>query len=164
VMVWCAAVTLIVLRRRVLQLEALKSAHTKGWVYVDMKPDNLMIGQGPAKETVYLLDWGCALRTKDSQGNFQEDNTGGNDLFRSIRSQEGQGESTRWAVGRCLSTCGLAVVVVYSAGVAESADISHMGMLLLIAEECSRRCCRCGCCSCCCCCCCCSRLIDRSRA
>lgn len=47
-----------------IQLEFLKIFHQKGWVYVDMKPENIMLGlPGSGKENrSFVVDFGCAMR------------------------------------------------------------------------------------------------------
>ena len=75
-------------------MRTLQAVHTKGWLVVDIKPDNIMIGRNAHRDRVFVLDWGIAMRYKDLSGQFVLDSgVNGNDLFRSVHSHDGQGVS-----------------------------------------------------------------------
>lgn len=71
-----------------LQLESLKFAHEKGFVYQDLKPANVMFGRGDHLNDVYLVDWGCCRTYLDFKGSLLTAPGGGagNDTFRSLHS------------------------------------------------------------------------------
>ena len=43
-------------------LQRLEYLHSKNFVHRDMKPENILIGQGKKQSTVYLIDYGLAKR------------------------------------------------------------------------------------------------------
>lgn len=43
-------------------LDILQGLHAAGFVHRDLKPDNLMLGRGPTKELLYLIDFGLCKR------------------------------------------------------------------------------------------------------
>jgi hypothetical protein len=67
----------------------MQAAHKVGWMNVDVKPDNMLLGPGPDNVNVYMVDWGCALNYLTAGGSFQEPgNKGGNDLYRSLAAHD----------------------------------------------------------------------------
>ena len=72
---------------RGVQLEVLKAVHALGWLAIDVKPDNVMVGAGAGADDVFLIDWGCALKYLDFSKQFVPGGDhGGNDLYRSLYS------------------------------------------------------------------------------
>ncbi len=50
-------------------IERLRGLHSLGYIHNDIKLDNLMVGRGPFKEEIFLIDFGVSTRFLDSQGN-----------------------------------------------------------------------------------------------
>jgi casein kinase 1 len=43
-----------------------QTVHEKGLIYRDIKPDNFLVGRGPAKQNmVYMVDFGMAKQYRD---------------------------------------------------------------------------------------------------
>jgi molybdopterin-binding protein len=51
---------------------ALKHAHSMGWVHLDVRPSNIIVGQlSNARPRVQLIDFGCAAQTNTSLSHFR---------------------------------------------------------------------------------------------
>ena len=60
-------------------IEQLEKLHKKGYIHCDIKPDNIMIGDGnkdcELKKQIYLIDFGISQKYLDENGdhiNFQK--------------------------------------------------------------------------------------------
>ncbi len=90
------------------QLETLEGAHKLGWIIVDLKPDNVMLGRGAQADEVFVIDWGCAMKYLDFTQNFAEGGDhGGNDLYRSLFAHSFEGARFVSSVGYCGHTCSM---------------------------------------------------------
>ena len=69
----------------------MKAAHGVGWLNIDVKPDNMLLGAAPDSTDVYMVDWGCGLKYLNAAGTFLDGgNHGGNDLYRSLFAHDNQ--------------------------------------------------------------------------
>ena len=47
-------------------LERLEDLHSRFWIHRDIKPSNFAIGLGDTAHRIYLMDFGLAMRYRDS--------------------------------------------------------------------------------------------------
>ncbi|CAE7500899.1 CKL6, partial [Symbiodinium sp. KB8] len=79
------------------QMPVLKHLHSKGFVYVDMKADNIMFGLPPHEHQAYLLDYGCSQMYRNLFGKdkFQAPNANGTTLYISTWAHDFQAPHPR---------------------------------------------------------------------
>ena len=95
-------------RRTIIQIGAqmlarLEALHTLGWLHLDIKPDNIMIGTDDMtnreSSTLYLIDFGVAQTfLDDSYCHIEEKDVDmfvGSTMFASVRAFEGKQQSRR---------------------------------------------------------------------
>jgi serine/threonine protein kinase len=81
-------------------LNRIEKVHKLGFLHRDIKPDNFLIGVGPMKNRIYLIDFGLSKRFIDSQSKEHIDyktnvNFTGSFRFSSIRNHKGIEQSRR---------------------------------------------------------------------
>mmetsp|Transcript_35348 Transcript_35348/g.79747 ORF Transcript_35348/g.79747 Transcript_35348/m.79747 type:complete len:253 (+) Transcript_35348:52-810(+) len=82
-------------------LEALRECHKRKLLFVDVKPDNFMVGTGAKAEFVFIADFGVAEKYIDAKGGHREETGGcfcgaaGTPTYQSVRVQSGASACAR---------------------------------------------------------------------
>lgn len=75
----------------------LRHMHERGFVYVDLKPQNFMVGYGERSQDVYVVDLGCVSKAGDVTANA------GTLLYTSVQAHLGKGrELSPFSISLCL--------------------------------------------------------------